>query len=128
MADPQVPVTPGMSQMMGYGINPNQNNDKQWQLAAALAAMPDTGRANKLMDGGAPEGQMIGNIFVPPSFTQQLDGVAGNALGAKMMNNRNKQAKDLVAALRDNSGGQPPAQSMSMPGYSNAAIPSAELA
>jgi hypothetical protein len=105
MADPQAPT--GMMAPQGYGVNPSYqaNQDKQWQLAAALASMPDSGLTNKLMNEGQPEGQMVSGVFVPPSITQQLSGVAGNALGAGLMRKRNGQAKDLIAALRDNAGG-----------------------
>jgi len=109
VATPAAPAAqPGMTGMMGYGIDPRYqaNQDKQWQLAAALSAMPDSGITKGLMNDAAPDGQMVSGHYVAPSITQQMSGLAGNALGGVLMKKRNSQAQDLIAALRDNQGGQ----------------------
>ena len=115
MAEPVAATgQPGMTGMMGYGIDPRYqaNQDKQWQLAAALSAMPDSGITKGLMNDSAPDGQMVSGHYVAPSITQQMSGLAGNALGASLMKKRNLQAQDLIAALRGNQGGGVPAAQM----------------
>jgi len=62
--------------------------------------------AQMLMQQGqkTPQGQMIGNRYIPPSFTQNLAKLANIYVGGELAKKGDKQALDLAAALRQRYG------------------------
>lgn len=92
----------------GYGIP--QPDPRQWELAAGLAALPDSKLTNDYMTAEQPNGQMISGHFVAPSITQNMAALAKNYMGGQMYRQRDAQTAALINALRQNStaGGTPP--------------------
>ena len=62
--------------------------------------------AQLLMQQGqkTPQGQMIGNRYIPPSFTQNLAKLANIYVGAELAKKGDKQALELAAQLRQRYG------------------------
>jgi len=56
--------------------------------------------AEMLMQQPAPQGQMIGNRFVAPSFTQNLANLANIAVGQYKLENADQKQIDLAKAIR----------------------------
>jgi hypothetical protein len=56
--------------------------------------------AEMLMNQPAPQGQMIGNRFVAPSFTQNLANLANLAVGQYKLENADQKQIDLAKRLR----------------------------
>jgi len=110
----------GMQGYQGYGVN--TDDDIQAELIAGLAGLPDTELAYDWMLNGVPEGEMVGNVFVPPSWTQYAAGAAKAALGGKLLNNRNQKAQALAEQIanrlrsKNQSGSKNQSQSVSFPG------------
>lgn len=96
----------GFQQNQGFGVQPQQPPN-QWELAAALAALPDSKLTNAYMNAEQPEGQMISGRYVAPSWTQNLAALGKNALGGHMYRDRDAKTTALIDALRQNamSGG-----------------------
>ena len=97
----------------GFGVMPQQQDPRQWELAAGLAALPDGRLTNEYMTAEQPNGQMVSGHFVAPSITQNMAALAKNFTGGQMYRERNEQTKALINALRQNSqnGVSPVAQS-----------------
>jgi len=57
--------------------------------------------AEMLMQQPAPQGQMIGNRYVAPSFTQNLANLANLAVGQYKMEDADKRQIDLATKLRE---------------------------
>lgn len=94
----------GFQQAQGFGVAPNQGQGQmsQWELAAALAAMPDSKLTNQYMNEQQPEGQMISGHYVAPSWTQNMAALTKNAIGGQMYRQRDAQTSALINALRGN--------------------------
>jgi hypothetical protein len=60
--------------------------------------------AEMLMQQPAPQGQMIGNRFVAPSFTQNLANLANIAVGQYKLENADQKQIDLAKAIRNQEG------------------------
>jgi hypothetical protein len=108
------PTTPQGQGFQGFGVKP-QASPEQWQLAAALAQMNDSGLVKDLMTTGQPNGRMVGDRFVPPSWTQSLDGAVKQGLGAYQYKQNMDMKKQFMQAMQANAlgGGVPAGQ---MPG------------
>ena len=87
----------------GFGVMPQQQDPRQWELAAGLAALPDSKMANDYMNAEQPDGQMVSGHYVAPSITQNVAALAKNFTGGQMYRDRNEQTKALINALRQNS-------------------------
>jgi hypothetical protein len=59
--------------------------------------------AEMLMQKGMeqPQGQMIGNRFVPPSFTQYLSGLANTYVGQRALEKGDQAQLDMAKAIRE---------------------------
>ena len=91
-------MSKGMQGYMGYGVDPNAEIEAE--LMTGLAGLPDTGVAYDWLLNGAPQGGMIGDVFVPPSWTQYAANAAKTGIGAMMLNNRNQKAQELAKLLQ----------------------------
>jgi hypothetical protein len=91
--------------MMGFGVQPQQSPE-QWQLAAALAQMNDSELTKELMTTGQPQGRMVGDRFVPPSWTESLAGVAKQGLGAMSYKQNMDMKKQFMQAMQANALGR----------------------
>ena len=62
--------------------------------------------ANLLMQQGQkqPQGQMVGNRFVPSSFFQNITPIVQTAVGSYMGNKADAEAAKLAQAIRQNKG------------------------
>jgi hypothetical protein len=89
----------------GFGATPQQQDPRQWELAAGLAALPDSKLTNAYMTEEQPEGQMVSGHYVAPSWTQNLAALGKNALGGQMYRQRDAQTQALIEALRQNNDG-----------------------
>jgi hypothetical protein len=102
------PADPNSQGFQGFGVKPQQSIE-QWQLAAALAQMNDSGLVNDLMTREQPNGRMVGDRFVPPSWTQSLDGAVKQGLGAyqykQNMNMKNQFMQQMQANALGKAGG-----------------------
>jgi hypothetical protein len=98
--NPTTPTDPNLQGFQGFGVKPQQSIE-QWQLAAALAQMNDSDLVNGLMTREQPNGRMVGDRYVPPSWTQSLDGAVKQGLGAyqykQNMNMKNKFMQQMQA-------------------------------
>jgi hypothetical protein len=94
------PTAPQGQGFQGFGVKPQQSIE-QWQLAAALAQMNDSDLVNGLMTREQPNGRMVGDRYVPPSWTQSLDSAVKQGLGAyqykQNMNMKNKFMQQMQA-------------------------------
>jgi len=87
MANPFITTADPMQQIM---IDPEaQALQRQKQYAAAL-----------LQNSQQPQGQMIGNRYVAPSWTQQLNSALNPVIGAYMMNKADTEQAKLAEAIR----------------------------
>jgi|LakMenEpi03Aug12_release.lakeMendotaPanAssembly.Ray.scaffolds.fasta_scaffold1823408_1 hypothetical protein len=101
-----VPAQPAQQPgMMGFGVQPQQSPE-QWQLAAALAQMNDSELTKELMTTGQPQGRMVGDRFVPPSWTESLAGVAKQGLGAMSYKQNMDMKKQFMQAMQANALGR----------------------
>lgn len=105
---------PGQQGMMGFGVQ--QQSPEQWQLAAALAQMNDSGLIKELMTGAQPGGRMVGDRFVPPSWTESLAGVAKQGLGAYQYKQNMDMKKQFMQQMQANALGR---GGSGMPGAAN---------
>ena len=101
-------MSKGMQGYMGYGVDPNV--DIEAELMTGLAGLPNTDVAYDWLLNGGPQGEMIGDVFVPPSWTQYAADAAKTGIGAMMLNNRNQKAQELAKLLQ---GKLAPSQSSS---------------
>ena len=101
MSEPTAPQSQGFQ---GFGVKPQQSLD-QWQLAAALAQMNDSGLIKELMTTDQPNGRMVGDRFVPPSWTQSLDGAVKQGLGAYQYKQNMDMKKQFMQAMQANALG-----------------------
>ena len=83
---------------MGFGVDP-ESQASEYDLMAGLAGLPDTEVAYDWMLNGGPQGQLIGDVYVPPSWSQYAADAAKTGMGAMMLNNRNNAAKELARAI-----------------------------
>lgn len=90
----------GFQQPQGFGVQQQQPN--QWELAARMAALPDSRLTNEYMLAEQPQGQMISGRYVAPSWTQSLAALGKNAVGGQMYRQRDAQTAALINALRQN--------------------------
>lgn len=88
----------------GFGVKPQQSLD-QWQLAAALAQMNDSGLIKELMTADQPNGRMVGDRYVPPSWTQSLDGAVKQGLGAYQYKQNMDMKKQFMQQMQANALG-----------------------
>jgi len=88
-----------MQGYMGYGVDPNA--EIEGELMAGLAGLPNTDVAYDWLLNGGPKGEMVGNVFVPPSWTQYAADAAKTGIGAMMLNNRNQKAQELAKLLQN---------------------------
>ena len=86
-------------QPQGFGVQP-QNPD-QWDIAARMAALPDTGLTNRYMNAEMPEGGMVSGHFVAPSITQNMAAGLKQAMGGQMYQEGTAARKALVDYLRN---------------------------
>lgn len=100
MADPQQQP----QGMMGFGIK--QQDPAQWQLAAALAQMNDSELAKSLMTGTQPNGRMVGDRFVAPSWAESLNGAVKQGIGAMAYSKNMDMKKQFMQAMQLNAMGQ----------------------
>lgn len=99
MADPtQQMQQPGM---MGYGVNPQQQLN-QWALAAALSQGNDSGLVKDMMTADQPQGRMVGDRFVAPSWTQHLAGAVNQGIGAMAYRKNMELKKDFMQQMQAN--------------------------
>jgi hypothetical protein len=98
------PTTPQGQGFQGFGVKPQQSLD-QWQLAAALAQMNDSGLIKDLMTREQPGGRMVGDRFVPPSWTQSLDGAVKQGLGAYQYRQNMDMKKQFMQQMQANALG-----------------------
>jgi hypothetical protein len=106
------PADPNTQGFQGFGVKPQQSVE-QWQLAAALAAMNDSGLVKELMTTDQPNGRMVGDRFVPPSWTQSLDGAVKQGLGAYQYRQNMDMKKQFMQQMQANAlGGGVPAGQM----------------
>jgi hypothetical protein len=98
---------PTLQGFQGFGVKPQQSIE-QWQLAAALAQMNDSGLIKDLMTTDQPNGRMVGDRFVPPSWTQSLDGAVKQGIGAYQYKQNMDMKKQFMQqmALNANGGGR----------------------
>ena len=104
-----------MQGYQGYGVDPNA--EIEGELMAGLAGLPNTDVAYDWLLNGGPKGEMVGNVFVPPSWTQYAADAAKTGIGAMMLNNRNQKAQELAKLL----------QGKLAPSQSSGASPGAEV-
>lgn len=90
-------------QQQGFGVQPQQTDPRQWELAAGLAALPDGDMTADYMNEQQPDGQMVSGHYVAPAISQNMAALAKNYMGGQMYGERNKQTKALIDALRQNS-------------------------
>lgn len=95
------PTTPQGQGFQGFGVKP-QASPEQWQLAAALAAMNDGGVVKDLMGTEQPGGRMVGDRFVPPSWTQSLDGAVKQGIGAYQYKQNMDMKKQFMQQMQSN--------------------------
>jgi len=57
--------------------------------------------AEMLINQPAPQGQMIGNRYVPPSFTQNLASLANTFVGQRNLDKAEKAQLDMAKAVRE---------------------------
>jgi hypothetical protein len=98
------PNDPQGQGFQGFGVKPQQSLE-QWQLAAALAQMNDSGLIKELMTTDQPNGRMVGDRFVPPSWTQSLDGAVKQGLGAYQYKQNMDMKKQFMQAMALNAKG-----------------------
>lgn len=91
--------------MMGFGVQP-QTSPEQWQLAAALAQMNDSELTKDLMTSGQPQGRMVGDRFVPPSWTESLNGAVKQGIGAMSYAKNMDMKKQFMQQMQANALGQ----------------------
>jgi hypothetical protein len=91
----------GFQQYQGFGVQPQQQQPDQWEVAARLAAMPDTGLTNRYMNAEMPQGEMVSGHYVAPSWTQHLDAGLRRVAGQQMYNEGTAARQALVNFLRD---------------------------
>lgn len=88
-------------QFQGYGVP--QYDPNQWDVAAQVAALPDTGLTNKFINTAMPEGQMISGHYVAPSWSQNLAAGLKQGMGGQMYSEGTKARNAMVKLLRDRS-------------------------
>lgn len=95
--------------MMRFGGQPNVQQGPQF-MNQATANQPAIGQASQdqthqaLMGSGSagmPQGQMVGNVFVPPSATQQLAAGLRN-IGSDKLKQAGYKIGDFAGAAYDN--------------------------
>ena len=101
---PNNPNDPQGQGFQGFGVKPQQSIE-QWQLAAALAQMNDSGLVKELMTTDQPGGRMVGDRFVPPSWTQSLDGAVKQGLGAYQYKQNMDMKKQFMQQMQANALG-----------------------
>jgi hypothetical protein len=101
---PNNPNDPNTQGFQGYGVKPQQSVE-QWQLAAALAQMNDSGLVKDLMTTDQPGGRMVGDRYVPPSWTQSLDGAVKQGLGAYQYRQNMDMKKQFMQQMQANALG-----------------------
>jgi hypothetical protein len=112
MTTPTNPADPNTQGFQGFGVKP-QASLEQWQLAAALAQMNDGDLVKDLMTREQPGGRMVGDRFVPPSWTQSLDGAVKQGLGAYQYKQNMDMKKQFMQQMQANAlGGGVPAGQM----------------
>lgn len=95
--------------MMRFGGQPNVAPQGPQFMNQATANQPAIGQASQdqthqaLMGntGGMPQGQMVGNVFVPPSATQQLAAGLRN-IGSDKLKQAGYKIGDMAGAAYDN--------------------------
>lgn len=88
----------------GFGISPEQMDPQrkaQMELAASLAALPNTELGYEWLGSDVPKGQMVSGHFVAPSMTQYLASAAKQGLGGLMVKRRGDQAAALAKAFAE---------------------------
>jgi len=100
---PTNPADPNTQGFQGFGVKPQQSID-QWQLAAALAQMNDSGLVKDLMTREQPGGRMVGDRYVAPSWTQSLDGAVKQGLGAYQYKQNMDMKKQFMQQMALNGG------------------------
>jgi hypothetical protein len=100
---PTTPTEPQGQGFQGFGVKP-QASPEQWQLAAALAQMNDSGLVKDLMTKEQPNGRMVGDRYVPPSWTQSLDGAVKQGLGAYQYRQNMDMKKQFMQQMALNGG------------------------
>jgi hypothetical protein len=98
------PNDPNTQGFQGFGVKP-QASPEQWQLAAALAQMNDSGLVKDLMTKDQPGGRMVGDRYVPPSWTQSLDGAVKQGLGAYQYRQNMDMKKQFMQQMQANALG-----------------------
>lgn len=99
----------GMPKTNMYGVQQpgmGATSDRDWEIAAGLAGMPDSGLTNNLFNAQQPGGEMIGRVYVGQSPLQGLNAAMRQGMGGMMVKNRADQAKGLISALRKNQPSQ----------------------
>ena len=104
-----------MQGYQGYGVN-TDDDDVQAELISGLAGLPQTDLAYDWMLNGTPQGRMVGEVFVPPSWTQYVADAAKTGLGGMMLNRRNQKAQQLAEAIADRLRNKDNPQTVSFPG------------
>jgi hypothetical protein len=98
------PNDPNTQGFQGFGVKPQQSVE-QWQLAAALAQMNDSGLVKELMTTDQPGGRMVGDRYVPPSWTQSRDGAVKQGLGAYQYRQNMDMKKQFMQQMQANALG-----------------------
>ena len=100
-----VPAQPAQQPgMMGFGVQ-QQQSPEQWQLAAALAQMNDSELTKDLMTNSQPNGRMVGDRFVAPSWAESLNGAVKQGIGAMSYKQNMDMKKQFMQQMQANALG-----------------------